>query len=130
MLSGLEEGLVWAVVGGVMQDLIIGLPTGTSALAFVAIVSLESLVLGPVGRNNLIFPPLVIVIGTVLYQAILAFILAVLGRLSIVSRLSDVNYVITFVVLPTLAFNTVFILPLFRLFGLMFEASRPRRVTL
>ncbi|MDN4552600.1 rod shape-determining protein MreD, partial [Salmonella enterica] len=31
LLSNAEEGAFWAVVGGIIQDLISGLPTGTTA---------------------------------------------------------------------------------------------------
>src|SRR5690348_2943350 len=77
MLTGLEEGLIWAVVGGVLQDVVTGLPTGTTALALVVIAGFVHFVLGPVHRNNLIFPPIVIAAGTVAYHLVLVVILAV-----------------------------------------------------
>jgi rod shape-determining protein MreD len=130
MLAGLEEGLIWAIVGGILQDLVTGVPTGTTALALVVIAGLENLILGPLGKGNLIFPPLVVVVGTVLYQALLALVLAVLGRLSIVGRGADLGYMLTYVTLPTVTFNVILMLPIFRLVGLLYQATRPRRVSL
>jgi rod shape-determining protein MreD len=124
MLAGLEEGIVWALVGGILQDLSIGIPTGTTALALVIVVFLSDLVIGQIGRNNLIFPPLVIGIGTVVYH----FLLAVL--LSIIGRPVSIPYMLTYITLPTLAFHVVMILPIFRIMGWIFQASRPKRVTL
>jgi rod shape-determining protein MreD len=124
LLADTEEGLIWAVIGGVIQDLTTGLPTGTSALALVIVAFAANLVLGPVGRGNLIFPPIVIVIGTVLYHLLLMVLLAVLGRGVTFS------YALTYVTFPTVVFNLVLMLPVFRVMGIIFEASRPHRVTL
>jgi rod shape-determining protein MreD len=124
MLAGLEEGIVWAFVGGILQDLMIGIPTGTTALALVIVVFLSDLVVGQIGRNNLIFPPLVLAAGTLIYQVILAIFLSILGRPV------SFTYMLSFVTIPTLAFNVLMILPAFRIMGWIYQASRPRRVTL
>ncbi len=130
MLAGLEEGLIWAIVGGILQDLVTGVPTGTTALALVVIAGLENLVLGPVGKGNLIIPPFVVSVCTLLYQALLAVLLAILGRLSILGRSADLGYVLTYVTLPSVMFNVILMLPIFRLVGFVFQATRPRRVSL
>ncbi len=124
MLSGVEEGLVWAMAGGIMQDLINGTPTGTSALALVLIVLLVNVTVGVTARNNLISPPLVAILGTVVYHLIMLGLLAALGRGV------PVGYALTYVTLPTVTFNAILMLPIYRLMGVLFEASRPRRVTL
>src|SRR4051812_3511294 len=124
LLADTEEGMIWAVVGGVIQDLTTGLPTGTSALALVVVAFTANIVLGPVGRGNVIFPPIVIVVGTVLYHLLLIVLLAVLGRGV------TFNYALTYITFPTVVFNLVLILPVFRVMGVIFEASRPHRVTL
>jgi rod shape-determining protein MreD len=124
MLADLQEGLVWAVVGGILQDLVNGLPTGTSALALVAIAFLVNLVLGPVARSNLVIPPVVLAVGTVAYHVLLMALFAILGRPV------PIGYTLIHVTLPTVVFNTVLILPVYRLMGAVYGASRPRRVTL
>lgn len=130
MLAGLEEGLVWAMVGGILQDIVTGLPTGSTALALVVTAGLTHFMLGPVHRNNLIFPPVVLAAGTVLYQLVLVVVLAVLGRLSVMGQVGDLSYVLTYITLPTLMYNVILILPVYRVMGLVFKASRPSRVAL
>ncbi len=124
LLADIEEGVYWAVVGGVIQDLINGIPTGTSALALVVVMFVVSMGLGPVGRHNLIIPPLVAVAATAAYQLLMAALLAAFGR-SV-----PLGYMLTYVTLPTALFNVILMLPIFRLMGAVFGASRPRRVTL
>jgi len=130
MLAGLEEGLFWAIVGGVIQDIATGTPTGTTALALVITAGLQNFILGPLGRDNLVFPPLIAALGTVFYQVFLALALAVLGRLSVLNSPADVGYVLTTIILPTLIFNMILILPIFRVLGFAFAWTRPRRVSL
>jgi rod shape-determining protein MreD len=124
LLAGIEEGVYWAIVGGILQDLINGVPTGTSALALVVAAFAINLTLGSVGRSNLIVPPIVAVVGTVIYQFLLAAMLAAFGRPV------PISYVLAYVMLPTALFNVILMLPIFRLMGIVFGASRPRRVTL
>ncbi len=124
MLADTQEGIVWAMVGGITQDLVSGLPTGTSALALVIVAFLVNLVFGPIARNNLIIPPVVIAAGTVFYHLLLIGLLAVLGR-SV-----PISYTLTYVTFPTLLFNVILCLPVYRLMGAVYGASRPRRVTL
>jgi rod shape-determining protein MreD len=124
LLADIEEGLYWAIVGGILQDLINGVPTGTSALALVVVAFVVNMSLGQIGRTNLIVPPLVAVVGTALYQLVLAALLAVVGHPV------PIGYSLTHVTLPTGLFNIILMLPIFRLMGAVFVASRPRRVTL
>ncbi|MEP7285688.1 MAG: rod shape-determining protein MreD [Chloroflexota bacterium] len=124
MLAGLEEGIIWAIVGGVLQDLVTSAPTGTTALALVVVVFLSDLVLGPVSRNNIIFPPIIIAAGTAIFQLVLAILLTVLGHTV------SISYTLSTITVPTLLFNVVLILPIFRIMGIIFRMSRPRRVTL
>lgn len=124
LLADIEEGVVWAIVGGVVQDLINGVPLGTSALALVILAFAVNVSIRTVAWNNLIIPVPAAAVGTILYHLMLFVLLAVLGR-----RISMV-YMLTSVTLPTLVFNAILILPIFRLAGLIYRASRPRRVTL
>jgi rod shape-determining protein MreD len=124
LLAGTEEGIVWAMVGGIVQDLISGIPTGTSALALVVVAFGANLVFGTIARNNLILPPIVAAMGTVVYHLMLVVLLSILGRNVAIA------YVLVYVTLPSIVFNFVLMLPIFRLLGVAFNASRPRRVTL
>lgn len=124
MLAGPEEGILWALVGGILQDIVNGLPTGTTALALVIVAFLANLAVGSVGRNNLIFPPIVIAAGTIVYQLLLELMFTIFGRgVPIFMMLANVT-------LPTVLFNVTLILLVFRIMGFVYESSRPRRVTL
>ena len=124
LLTDLDEGFWWAIVGGIYQDLSSGLPTGVSALALVIIVFLNKLALGTIERTNIFVPPLVIAVTTVLYHLLLIAALAALNRpVPILPSLAEVT-------LPTVIFNFVLMVPMFRLMGAIFEASRPRSVSL
>jgi rod shape-determining protein MreD len=124
LLAGLEEGIVWAMVGGILQDLLTGIPTGTTALALVVVVFVVNLVVGEIGKSNLVVPPAVIAASTAGYELFLAVLLAVLGRGI------PFGYVITSVTIPTLLLNVLIMLPAFRIMGWVYTTSRPRRVTL
>ena len=124
LLADTEEGIIWAMVGGIVQDLISGIPTGTSALALVFVAFAANLAFGPLARNNVVIPPIAVALGTVLYHLILAVLLSILGR-----NVAFV-YMLVYVTFPTVLFNFVLMLPMYRLLGVAFGASRPRRVTL
>lgn len=124
LLAGTEEGIVWALVGGALQDLVTGMPVGTSALALVIVMYGVGLVIRDVGRANVLIPPLAAGGGTAVYHLLLMGLYAVLGRPA------SLGYNLLNVTLPTVLFNTILVLPVFRVMGVVFEASRPRRVTL
>jgi rod shape-determining protein MreD len=124
LLADIEEGVVWAIVGGVIQDLINGVPLGTSALALVLLAFAVNLSIRTIASNNLIIPLPVAAVGTILYHLMLFVLLAILGR-----RIS-MGYMLASVTLPTLVYNAALMLPIFRLAGWVYRASRPRRVTL
>ena len=54
LMAGYEQGLVWALVGGILQDLISAVPVGTTSLALVLVVSLAALIVGQVHPRNLV----------------------------------------------------------------------------
>ncbi len=124
LLAGAEQGIVWALVGGVLQDLLTGVPLGTSALVLVVVMFAISSLVGQVGRSNILLPPLVAGAGTAIYHLILLVVYAVLGRGS------PIGYSLLNVTLPTVLLNVILILPIFRAMGVLFEAIRPRRVSL
>jgi rod shape-determining protein MreD len=124
LLADLEEGLFWAISGGIFQDLISGIPTGTTALALVVVSFLVNITVGTIARNNIVIPPIIAAVGTVLYHLLLIVLLAIIGR-SV-----SLTYTLLNITLPTVLFNVILMLPIFRLMGVVFGASRPRRVTL
>jgi rod shape-determining protein MreD len=124
LLSTLQEALVWAVVGGVVKDALSVAPLGTSALGMVIVVFLVNSLLGTVRRTNLIIPLPVIAVGTVIYH------LAILAVLQIVGYGLPLGEGLLYVTLPTMVYNMILILPVFRTMGLVQQWLAPRRVRL
>lgn len=71
---------MWGFVGGVMLDLLSGAPFGVITLPLLLVGYLSGLGEINVFRGNLLLPGLVILLATVLYHAIVLFLLQVLGR--------------------------------------------------
>jgi rod shape-determining protein MreD len=124
LLAGMEEGVVWAILGGVLQDLITGIPLGTTALALVVVSSAANLITGEVGSGNLIYPPIIAAAGTVLYHGLLIMLFSLIGRPV------EWGHTLLYVTLPTVLFNVVLSVPIFRIMGRVFKATRPRHVSL
>ncbi len=123
MLAGMEESIFWALAGGIFQDLLNGIPTGTSALALVILVFAVDAIVGEVERNNLVFPLVVAGGGTVAYHLLLVVLYTLVGR-SV-----SLGQTLAYGTFPTLIFNVILILPLFRIAGAVFAGSRPHHVT-
>ena len=124
LLADLREGLIWAVFGGVMQDLLSIAPLGTSALGLVLVVFAADTVFGAVGRRNLVAPLLVAVTGTLIYHLGVLLVLSITG--------TEVPFWegLTYVTFPSVVYNLVLVLPVFRTVGAFHRALQPRRVQL
>ena len=101
LLRGVEEGLVWAFVGGLILDLFSGGPLGASALALLIVSSLSSLVQGAVTRTSFLLPMGAALVGTLVYQGLVLLVVQ-LAR-------GDVPWVDSLLrlILPSLAVNTL-----------------------
>ncbi|PZS05253.1 MAG: rod shape-determining protein MreD [Chloroflexi bacterium] len=75
ILRGLEEGLVWAFVGGVSLDVLSGLPFGTNTVAMVVTAGVVSLGEGTFIRTHALLPLMTVFGATILYYVIVLFIL-------------------------------------------------------
>lgn len=78
-LAPLEEGLGWALGGGVWLDLFSHGPLGHSALALMAVVPLAYGLGRPVFRGRLVMPALVAAIGTFLMEGVRGLLWMALG---------------------------------------------------
>ncbi len=124
LLSTMQEAMVWAVVGGVVKDTLSVAPLGTSALGMVIVVFIVDSLLGTVRRTNLVVPVPVIAVGTVIYH------LAILAVLQIVGYGLPVGEGLLYVTLPTMVYNMILVLPVFRTMGSVQQWLAPRRVRL
>jgi rod shape-determining protein MreD len=122
LLAGFEEAVLWALAGGIVADLLTRTPTGTTAFALVFVSFVISNVPGQISRNNILFPPLVVAGSTIAYHLLIMLVLRLTG--------TDVSidYVLLRMSLPGALYNAILILPLFRLFGSIYERYRPHRI--
>lgn len=122
LLTGFERGVVWAVVGGLLQDLLSAVPLGTTSLALVIMVAGAGFFLGRTAPRSFLVPPLVAAVGTVVVHGVTLAILAMTGRaLPILSTLLSTT-------VPAVAYNMLLMLAVYRVLGTFYQSARPRRV--
>lgn len=103
----LEEGVAWAIVGGIIQDLLSATATGTSAVGLVLVVFAVNQITEQVHRVGLVLLVGLVVAGSFIQQITLMILLPITGFR--IDPLRDFGYVI----LPTMIYNLVFALPVY-----------------
>lgn len=124
LLSNPRDALLWAIIGGVLQDLLSLVPLGTSALGLVVVAFAANTLFSQLSRRNLVIPPLVAGVGTVIYHA------AMLGAMWIANLHVPLGRGLLYVTLPTIVYNVLLAVPVFRLVGMVHGWLTPRRVQL
>lgn len=124
LLADAGDAMLWAVFGGAIQDTISLTPVGASALGLVVVAFAADALLGDVRRTNLLLPPLVMGVGTVIYHLGLMIVLRLDGY---TVPLGDGLLTVT---LPTMIYHVLLSVPVFRLVGLVHDWLTPRRVRL
>lgn len=103
----LEQGVVWAFTGGLLQDLLSAAPLGMSVVGLVLVVFMVYAVQRQVYSVSLPLLALLLLAAAVVQQAALLLLLPLTGlRLDVVR---DLNYV----VFPTLVYNLVVFWPVY-----------------
>ncbi len=103
----LETGVAWAFAGGLLQDLLSASPTGASAVGMILMVFGISQINRQVYGIGLAVLVGLVLVGTLLQQVMLMIILALSGF----TIYPIENF--TYVVVPTMAYNLVFIFPIY-----------------
>lgn len=122
LLAGLSEGLLWAAFGGFLQDLLSGLPTGTTALALLAAAMSAHMIAGE--RRNVLIAPFVAALGTFVYHG------ALIALLIVVRRPVEIGYTLRQVTLPNALFNAATMLIIFLSLSALHAAFYPKRLRL
>ncbi len=120
LLQGFERGVVWAIVGGLLHDLISAVPEGVTSLALVATIGAAALVVGRNTPRNLVIPPLLAAGATVLYHIV------VLVALLVVGRPLPIPALLMYVTVPTAVYNLVVMVPVYHLLAVFSPVRRPR----
>lgn len=101
LLRGAEEGMLWALVGGLAMDLFSGASFGVCTLALLVVSFLSGLGQRNVFRLDLLVPILAIPVATLVYQLI------VLGLLAALGWRAGWGVSLSHVVLPSMLVNTL-----------------------
>lgn len=107
VLAPLDEAVVWAVVGGILQDLLSVAPTGMSAVGLVLMVFIVNLAAMQVYQVGLVLSLGLLLLGTLVQQLSTLILLWLTGYP--IDWLSDFAYI----VLPTVLYNLIFIGPVY-----------------
>ena len=75
ILRGMDEGMLWAFIGGLCLDIFSGWPFGTNTVALVVVASLVSLGESTFMRTHALLPILTVFVATVLFYLVAMFIL-------------------------------------------------------
>lgn len=116
----LDEAIFWAFVGGMMQDLLSILPLGASSFMLLVIVFAITTFSEQIYRINILILLLFVVVGNLLYQLFLQFVLSIMGNG--ISLLDALQYVIT----PSLVYNLIILIPLYIIIRII-QRAIPRR---
>ncbi len=129
----LEQGILWAVVGGLCKDLLSAAPLGTSVVGMVLLLAFVSLVrrqLYAVGVFTLVW---VIMLGTVMQFVVTLIILFGSGFQPAYGNQLRYNVVfqeVSYFLLPTIVYNLIGIFPTYWVvLRLQRVGSRPRRLS-
>ncbi|NDJ61183.1 MAG: rod shape-determining protein MreD [Chloroflexi bacterium] len=116
----LEQGVVWAFVGGILQDLLSLAPTGASVVGMVLIVFLIDLVRGQFYRVGLLLIAAFVIAGTIIHQ------LAFMGIIAVTGYTVHIFDNLFFVTAPTLIYNLILIWPVYLIVRMMQRGAQYR----
>ncbi len=100
-----REAMVWGLIGGLLLDLLSGIPFGASAIALVLVAYLASLSEGRLWEAHLLMPLGVTLIGSLLYHGL------TLAALMLAGHTIDLETAAVRVLLPSTFLNLVLALP-------------------
>ena len=75
ILRGVDEGMLWALIGGICLDVFTSWPIGTNTVALVVVASVVSLGQGTFMRTHALLPPATVFAATILFYLVALFIL-------------------------------------------------------
>jgi rod shape-determining protein MreD len=103
----LEDTVLWALVGGILQNLLSAAPLGTASMGMILVLFALDAVRRQVYRVGIPLLILIIIFGSLVYQLVVMLILSLTGFE--IRFLDSLRYV----VLPTIAYNLVFVWPVY-----------------
>ncbi len=120
LLRGINEGIVWAFIGGLCLDLFSVAPLGTTALAFMLAITAVTWIENAFPTSRFFLPVVMAALATLIYLFIYLLLLRLLGQpidLQTVAKLS-----------PTALLHSALILPIYWIMHLLDQLFRPRPI--
>ena len=105
--SNLGDGFVWALVGGILLDLLSILPIGTSSAALILIVFVVNGVAQQLLRLRILFLLAITALATIFMGVYTVIALFVLGNSY------DIPSMLRLMLLPTMIYNLIAVLPIY-----------------
>lgn len=123
MVRNLEEGIVWALIGGLLLDLLSGTPFGVFSIALVVVMTLATLVQTRVFGGGLVLPIIFTFPLSLIFNGLALLMLNLLGRPTIwISAFEQI-------LLPVAGLNTGAMAVLFPLVYLLNRRLNPQPLT-
>ena len=122
VLRGSKEGMVWALIGGVVMDLFSAAPFGISTLTLLIVGFASGLGQASFFRIDLLVPIVIIVPATLVYQ------LCIAGLLSLLTGAAGWGTRFGQIVLPTILVNSVGMIVVYVLVRLVHQRTRREEV--
>jgi rod shape-determining protein MreD len=123
-LRGLEEGVIWSLIGGLSLDFLSGAPFGVLSLSLLLVALVTSLFHGRIFGSSIVLPVILTFPLSLLFNGVALILLSLLGH--------PVNWVdgLFFVVIPAALFNTAIMVLIFPLLYLLNNWLTPKILTL
>jgi len=103
----LQDGLIWAFVGGIMNNLLSAAPLGVSSMSMILLVFVIDAIRRQVYSIGLPLLVLLVIFGSLFHQLMVMMILSLVGHE--IAFLDSLSYVVA----PTIAYNLVVIWPVY-----------------
>lgn len=123
ILRGLQEGLVWALLGGLCLDFVSGAPFGVWTLALIFVALVANLSHGRVFGSSIVLPLSLTFPLSFLFNGLALLLLYLLGR--------PIGWTDAFsnVLLPAALFNTAVMILVFPLLYLLNRTLNPQQLS-
>ncbi len=123
VLHGLEEGLIWALIGGLSLDLLSGAPFGVFSLVMLSTTFVTSLFHGRIFGSSIVLPLGLAFPLSLFFNTLALLFLNLLGR--------PIGWLDAFsnVLLPAALFNTGVMMIIFPLLYLLNRFLRPQQLS-
>ncbi|MBN1286959.1 MAG: rod shape-determining protein MreD [Anaerolineae bacterium] len=124
LLAPYEEAFTWAFMGGIVQDLLSGVPLGASALGLLIVAFVANQLQTQLYRSNLLIVLSLTLAGSVVLHVVMMGVLAASGYAV------NWTYNLAYVTLPTVILNLILVVPIFRVMMGLYNRFSPRIETL